>query len=89
MNSKLSARRLSSCLPSLFLTSAALLLPLLHQTTDAQSPKQVTQIVQSLSPASQRTIERLSTFDQLPATQWRYHAGDLAHGEAVDLDDSS
>ena len=56
---------------------------------NAQSPQQVAQITRSLSPDSQKVIERLGTFDQLPAAQWKYHAGDLAHGEAVDLDDAS
>jgi alpha-mannosidase len=57
-------------------------------TANAQSAKEVAEIVKSLPAASQQVIERLSTFDSLPAEQWRYHAGDLAHGEAVDLDDS-
>ena len=67
----------------------AFLSPAVCATANAQSPAQVAQITHTLSPESQKVIERLSTFDNLPAEEWRYHAGDLAHGEALDLDDSS
>ncbi len=73
-----------------FISTAVFLMLVVFQgnSAEAQSPKEVAAIVQSLSPASQQVIERLSTFDSLPAEQWRYHSGDLAHGEAVDTDDS-
>ena len=58
-------------------------------SAQAQSAKQVTEITHTLSPESQKVIERLSSFDNLPAEQWRYHPGDLAHGESPSLDDSS
>src|ERR1035441_2861758 len=58
-------------------------------TAGAQSAAQVAEITRTLSPASQTAIERLSTFDNLPAEEWRFHAGDLAHGETLSLDDSS
>ena len=45
--------------------------------------------VKSLSPASQDAIHQLATLSELPAAQWRFHRGDVAHGEAPDLDDSS
>ncbi len=41
-----------------------------------------------LNPQSSKAIARLSLLNQLPVTGWRYHAGDIAHGEATDLDDS-
>jgi alpha-mannosidase len=70
--------------------SALLLAPLAFpRAAAAQSPKEIAQIIQSLPPASQQVIERLATFDNLPAEQWRYHAGDLAHGEDPSLNDSS
>ena len=54
----------------------------------AQSAKQVAEITPTLlSPESQKVIERLSSFDNLPAEEWRYHVGDLAHGESPNLDD--
>ena len=42
----------------------------------------------SLSGRSQAIVERLG-LNQLPVEEWRFHAGDLAHGESPDLDDSS
>ncbi len=38
---------------------------------------------------SRTVMERLDSLNNLPADEWRFHAGDVAHGEAVDLDDSS
>jgi len=32
---------------------------------------------------------QLTALTRIAAEEWRYHAGDLAHGEAVGLDDSS
>ncbi len=43
----------------------------------------------SLSPEAQTTIERLGELNALPAGEWRMHAGDVAHGETIGLDDSS
>src|SRR5271156_2032253 len=43
----------------------------------------------NLSPEARRTVERLTLLNQLPAGDWKFHAGDVAHGEAPDLDDSS
>jgi alpha-mannosidase len=55
----------------------------------AQSAEQAAQIVKSLHGNSQAVVGRLSELDRLPADEWRFHAGDLAHGESTDLDDSS
>ncbi len=45
-------------------------------------------VEQNLSSSEKTTIERLSMLDSLPAGEWRFHAGDVAHGETVGLDDS-
>ena len=42
-----------------------------------------------LTPESRTVLDRLSTLRQLPDGAWKMHAGDLAHSEAVDLDESS
>jgi alpha-mannosidase len=42
-----------------------------------------------LAPESRAVLDRLATLHQLPDGGWKMHAGDLAHGEAVDLDESS
>ena len=62
---------------------------LMRFTAQAQSAKRVAEITHDLSPESQKVIERLSSFDSLPAEQWKYHSGDLAHGELSSLDDSN
>ncbi len=41
------------------------------------------------SPAIEEVTSRLRSLTQLPAEDWRYHAGDLPHGEDLTLDDSS
>jgi len=73
------------------LTMAVMLAPplLLPFSARAQSAKQVAEITRTLSPESQKVIELLSSLDSLPAEQWRFHSGDLAHGESPSLDDSS
>ena len=55
----------------------------------AQTPLQVAEIVKTLDANSQAVVGRLTELNRLPAEEWRFHAGDLAHGEAADLDDSS
>jgi alpha-mannosidase len=55
----------------------------------AQSADQAAQIVKSLGANSQAVVGRLTELNRLPAEEWRFHAGDLAHGEAQDLDDST
>jgi alpha-mannosidase len=46
-------------------------------------------ILKSLSPDSRAVVERLGGLNRLPAKEWRYHVGDIPHGESPDLDDSS
>lgn len=55
----------------------------------AQSASQAAEVVKSLSSGSQTAVQRLSELDLFPAEEWRFHGGDLAHGESPDLDDSS
>ena len=42
----------------------------------------------NLSPASRAVIDRLASLGELPAGTWKMHAGDLTHGESVNLDES-
>ena len=58
-------------------------------TLMAQSPSQAAQIARELSAPSQAVVARLSELNRLPAEEWRFHAGDIAHGESANLDDSS
>ena len=41
-----------------------------------------------LTPQAAETIKRLSELNSLPLVGWRYHQGDVPHGESTDLDDS-
>ena len=43
---------------------------------------------ENLTPESRVVIDRLAGLAQLPAGEWKMHSGDLAHGEAADLDES-
>ena len=38
---------------------------------------------------AEEAIDSLKSFTRLPADEWKFHAGDVAHGEDVNLDDSS
>jgi alpha-mannosidase len=54
----------------------------------AQSAADAAKIAATLPAASRAVIERLSGLRELPDGAWKLHAGDLAHGEAVNLDES-
>jgi alpha-mannosidase len=54
----------------------------------AQSAADAARIAAGLSPESRAVIERLSSLHEIPDGTWKMHAGDLAHGEAVGLDES-
>ena len=41
-----------------------------------------------LAPGSQGPLDKLASLSALPQPKWRYHAGDLAHGESPALDDA-
>jgi alpha-mannosidase len=81
-------------LPQRLLAIALLspLIVLLPSAARAQTDpvaQQSAQALKTLSTPSQQVIEKLSQLNHLPAGEWRFHAGDVEHGEAVDLDDSS
>ncbi len=53
----------------------------------AQSAGDAAKIDAGLAPESRAVIERLSGLRVLPDGAWKMHAGDLAHGETVGLDE--
>ena len=55
----------------------------------AQTAEQAAQVLKPYSEQARSVVQRLTLLNRLPAEEWRYHAGDLAHGESPDLDDSS
>lgn len=72
------------------LASAVFLAPFcLGTAASAQHRAHPSDIPATLSPQSHKVIERLGTFADLPAPEWRSHIGNVAHGEALDLNDSS
>jgi alpha-mannosidase len=44
--------------------------------------------LKNLSPEAIDKLHTLETLNALPVGEWRFHVGDVAHGEAVGLDDS-
>jgi alpha-mannosidase len=56
------------------------------QLFDSQHPHTVP--IQ-LSAGEQATLDKLNALRTLPDGPWRFHVGDIAHGESVTLDDSS
>ncbi|MGC2160867.1 MAG: glycoside hydrolase family 38 C-terminal domain-containing protein [Silvibacterium sp.] len=55
----------------------------------ALSAQSADSIIQSLPPADQQVIVRLGELNTLPPGDWRFHAGDVPHGENPSLDDSA
>ncbi|MGH9707793.1 MAG: alpha-mannosidase, partial [Candidatus Acidiferrales bacterium] len=55
----------------------------------ALAPAQTPKSEAALSTQSMAVIKQLSALENLPAGEWRFHAGDVPHGEALGLDDSS
>ena len=84
---KLSRRPRMSAIAAAFVT--VLGAALACGRTQAQSAEEAAKIAASLQPESQAVIARLSELPGLPDGTWKMHAGDLAHGEAVHLDDSA
>jgi alpha-mannosidase len=82
MNSSMNMRRLAIVLVLAFALFAARL-------ASAQVVVSETERVAAQLPAPSRAVvERLLSLGQLPAGIWKLHAGDLAHGEAVSLDET-
>ncbi len=68
------------------LSGALLVTPLRAQLFESQHPGAGQA---ALSPAQKTTLGQLEQLETLPDGPWRFHAGDVAHGESPTLDDSS
>jgi alpha-mannosidase len=55
---------------------------------ESQNIGEAARAAANLQPESRAIIQRLSGLRELPDGVWKLHAGNLAHGEAVDLDES-
>ena len=65
-----------------------------QQTPEAEAAnyfaeRQTADALKTLSPPAQAVMARLSKLDSMSINDWRFHIGDLAHGEAIDLDDAA
>ncbi|HEX7730639.1 MAG TPA: glycoside hydrolase family 38 C-terminal domain-containing protein [Terracidiphilus sp.] len=86
--SRLGSKLFTASLAAAIFVAASLLLLGVSRSA-AQSAEQVTQVAKQLDAQSNTILQRLTELNQLPADEWRFHAGDLAHGEATTLDDSA
>ena len=83
------------CLVSAFFTligSAALLSVQASAQTAVEEAKvaaEIDRVAHNLPPESRSVITRLTLLRELPDGTWKMHAGNLAHGEETNLDDSS
>ena len=78
-----------SCLPAVSLALACLffLAPGAHaQLFESQHPGTV---AVPFTPAEQATLNHLDALRKLDDGPWRFHVGDLEHGESPTLDDSA
>jgi alpha-mannosidase len=84
-----STRRSIAARLTLALLVCALLPLLLATPARAQSAAEAAKIAANLDPAAQNVIARLSMLPNLPDGAWKTHAGDIAHGEGIHMDDTS
>jgi alpha-mannosidase len=80
-------RSILATLVAIFVSVSGALL--LSCCAHAQSAEEAAKIAANLKPEAQTVIARLSTISNLPDGAWKMHSGDLAHGEAIKLDETS
>ena len=83
MMSTLTTKRLRALLPVLFLCFCSV-----GAIAPAQQEQDISGALKAYPDDAKQIVDRLATLSYLPAEQWKYHPGDVPHGEAVDLDDS-
>src|SRR5579871_640462 len=55
----------------------------------AKVAAEINRVASNLPSESREVITRLTMLRELPGGTWKMHGGDLAHGEEVNLDESS
>jgi alpha-mannosidase len=87
---RLSAPQVRRFLSGLFIVIAFFAIHAAAQTVveQARVAAEVNRVAGNLPEQSRNVITRLTLLRELPDGQWKTHAGDLAHGEDVDLDES-
>ncbi len=79
------------CCIGLFAVGAALCAGPAHGQTAVEAAKvaaEIDRVASNLPPESRTVIKRLTLLRELPDGAWKTHTGDLAHGEATNLDES-
>lgn len=61
-------------------------LPLRAQLFESEHAQKIAIV---FTPEESKVIEKLGSLENLPSGSWRFHSGDVAHGELPSLDDSS
>src|SRR5579863_6330802 len=74
----------------LVLGASVLTRPVCAQTVveEAKVAAEINRVASNLPDESRQVITRLTLMRELPDGAWKMHSGDLAHGEAENLDDS-
>jgi alpha-mannosidase len=67
----------------------ASLISVLFVTTAAAQSFTPVREQKNLSPEALKRLHQLELLNALPVESWKFHAGDIAHGESVTLDDSA
>src|ERR1700721_3908655 len=80
--------RIASFRPALFPLLAGSLLMAALLSSAVRAGAQTTDASVNLPPATRRTVEQLASLNQLPAGEWKFHAGDVSQGEARNPDGS-
>jgi alpha-mannosidase len=76
-----------------FLTSVSLVVACIAAMSSMQGVAQThhfqdQDIINTLPPDTRGIVERLGDLNKFEAGDWRYHPGDIAHGESVELNDA-
>ena len=71
---------------ALFVLACAVLLGVGSARAQKRAP--ASDSLSTLSPGTHRTVSQLSSLNSIAAADWKFHVGDVAHGEAPGLDDS-
>ncbi len=85
LRNPLSSDSLFSFRQNILCLAIVFVLLLLAQSAHAQGADPLS----ARSPAARATVEKLASLNSMPAADWKFHVGDVAHGEDPTLDDSS
>jgi alpha-mannosidase len=79
------------CCIGLLVFGATVLTPSVCAQTVVEEAKvaaEINRVASNLPDESRKVVTRLTLMRELPDGAWKTHSGDLAHGEAADLDES-